>query len=131
MAGPTTPQRCILVVDDDQDIVMVMETLFRDTGYIVDVAYDGLDALSRIRSQNYDVVVCDMVMPRMSGEHLFREVEKATPWMTSRFLFVTGMARSQDYDSFFSRTSTRYIEKPFHAEDLLALVNEIIAENKD
>lgn len=129
MAGESG-KKDVLVVDDDQDIVMVLEQFLLDAGYQVDVAYDGLDALGRIRSHNYDAIVCDMMMPRMSGEALYREVERTAPWMARRFVFVTGMARSQDCSRFFSQTLTRSIEKPFHAEEVLSMIAAIIAENQ-
>jgi CheY-like chemotaxis protein len=121
-------RKSILVVDDDQDVVMVIEQLLQESGYQVDVAYDGIDALSRIRSQEYDVIVCDMMMPRMTGEMLFREVERIAPWMGRRFLFCTGMTQSHDFSRFFDETLARSIEKPFHGEEVLSLVAEIIAE---
>jgi len=123
--------KTVLVVDDDQDIVMVLEQFLQEAGYKVDVAYDGLDALTRIRSHTYDAVVCDMMMPRMNGETLYREVEHSAPWMARRFLFVTGMARSSEFSRFFTQTLTRSIEKPFHAEDVLQVIAEIIKENKE
>jgi CheY-like chemotaxis protein len=130
MANQATP-KSVLVVDDDQDIAMVLEEFLKDAGYQVDVAYDGLEALSKIRAHNYDAVVCDMIMPRMSGDMLYREAERTSPAMNRRFLFVTGMARLNDCQRFFEQTGTRSIEKPFHAEEVLQLVAEIIAENKD
>jgi CheY-like chemotaxis protein len=132
MADPAqTKTKTVLVVDDDQDIVLVLEQLLKDSGYEVDVAYDGLDALGRIRSFEYDAIVCDMVMPRMSGEALYHEVARSAPWLARRFLFVTGMARSSDYGRFFDQTAARSVEKPFHAEDVLQMIAEIIAENGD
>jgi DNA-binding NtrC family response regulator len=123
--------KSVLVVDDDQDIVLVLEAFLKESGYDVDVAYDGMDALASIRAHNYDAVICDMMMPRMSGEDLYREVERTAPWMSHRFLFVTGMARVQDYGRFFSQVNARSIEKPFHAEDVLQIISEIVAENKE
>ena len=130
MANKSAP-KTVLVVDDDQDIVLVLEAFLKESGYEVDVAYDGMDALARIRAHNYDAVVCDMMMPRMSGERLYREVERTAPWMSRRFLFVTGMARIQDYGRFFSQVNARSVEKPFHAEEVLQIISEIVAENKE
>lgn len=130
MDSPATP-KTVLVVDDDQDIALVMEDFLKEAGYQVDVAYDGMDALSKIQAHNYDAVVCDMVMPRMTGDMLYHEVEKASPCMNRRFLFVTGMAQVNDCQRFFEQTGSRTVEKPFHVDEVLQIVAEIIAENQE
>ena len=131
MANETksTP-KSVLVIDDDQDIVVVLEEFLKESGYDVAVAYDGIDALSHIHSRLYDAVICDMMMPRMSGEELYNEVERSEPGMTRRFVFITGMSRVSDVQRFFHQKDLRHLDKPFHPEDVLQMVKEIIQENK-
>lgn len=132
MANEAKPKKpSVLVVDDDQDITLILEEFLKESGYEVDVAYDGMDALSRIRSREYHAVICDMMMPRMTGETLYREVERDCPWMSRRFLFVSGLARGHDFGPFFAQTGVRWVEKPFHTEEVLQIVSEIISENRE
>jgi len=131
VADPKKPSAgTILVVDDDQDIAMVLEEFLKEEGYQVEIAYDGMQALSLIRVHEYDAVICDMMMPRMSGDTLYQEVERDAPWMARRFLFVSGMARGQQFGHFFAQKGVRWVDKPFHAEEVLQIVSEIIAEHK-
>jgi len=129
-ARPATP-KSILVVDDDQDIVDIIEAVLKEAGYQVDVAFNGIEALTQIRSHTYDVILCDFIMPGLSGDALYYEVERSAPWLARRFLFVTGTSRVKDYTGFFGKTGVRSVEKPFHADEVLQIVSEIIAETKD
>ncbi len=125
-----TPPKSVLVVDDDHDLVLILEDFLKEAGYQVEVAHNGLEALTMIRSHHFDAVVCDLFMTRMGGELLYREVERSAPWMMDRFLFVSGMAGMSDAKAFLSRTGVRSLEKPFHADEVLQVVSEIIAENE-
>lgn len=125
------PKKAVLVVDDDQDIATVLESILVGEGYRVDVAYDGMDAMSRIHAHNYDAVVSDLMMPRMRGDTLYQEVIRDSPWMANRFLFVSGVVASADAIHFFTQAGVRWVEKPFHPDDVLQIVREIIAEAGD
>lgn len=128
---PHPSQRAVLVIDDDQDIVQVLEAILQAEGYQVDVASDGMDGLSRIQAHNYDAVICDMMMPRMRGDTLYGEIVRCLPWMSRRFLFVSGLARSPDKAHFFSQPNVLWLEKPFHPDEVMQIVREIIAENAE
>jgi len=85
----------ILVVDDDQGISRTLEEMLEADGCIVDVAVDGEQALGRLAAENYDLVLSDVVMPRMDGYELYSEVQKKYPHMP--VLMMTAFHYDKDH----------------------------------
>ena len=80
----------LLVVDDDVRMCNLLVRLFEDT-YQVTVARDGLAALQLIeRSASFDVILCDVHMPRMSGDELLAHLSNTSPALARRIVFLSG-----------------------------------------
>ena len=77
----------ILVVDDDDDIRELLQLVLQEKGYIVETAVDGLDAVSQISQNKPDLIVLDLMMPRMTGEELCRAV-KSDPGLRDIIIFI-------------------------------------------
>lgn len=69
----------VLVIDDDDDPRTLVVRVVKQAGYAVDSVADGQAGLDRLAEQTYDVIVCDLRMPKMSGVTLYREVERRNP----------------------------------------------------
>lgn len=126
---PPKPQ--VLLVDDDFDLANLLQTLLLDCDYAVDIAYDGVQALGKIKAKHYDVVLCDYQMPRMNGQVLFETLQQSHPEVTSRFIFVTGNARMPEVAAFFRAVSVPFLEKPFRSAEVLQLVGKIVQASKN
>ena len=89
-------------------------------------ALGGHEALRTLESDSgFDVVLCDLQMPEMSGMELHAAVRERFPALANRFVFVTGGAFSADARRFLEKAVSAVIQKPFRVEELLALVDSV------
>ena len=109
----------LLLVDDDPLVIRGLIRMLRQ--HEVESVADGESALALLRdAPNYDVVLCDLMMPGMSGMQLYRAVQDEVPEMSSRFLFVTGGAVTEASRTFLDRDDVRWLPKPLVQRDLMA-----------
>ena len=117
----------VLVIEDEVALGTAVAEALVDAGFIVDRAGDGLEALDRVRARDYDLIVCDLKMPRLDGPSFFRELEKENAPMTRRILFVTGDVAGTDAERFLEDSGCRWLAKPFRLRDLLRTASDLIA----
>ncbi len=120
-----TSGRFILVVDDEEVIVELLQEILTNAGHRVDVARNGMEALHKIRSGSYDLILSDLKMPGMGGEELYAQIGKEKPEMLAKIVFSTGDMVSPNVQKFLKQAGNRYIPKPFRLEDILRVVGEI------
>ncbi len=105
-------KQSILAIDDDPNILSSLAKLLRD--HEVECCGNAFDALHRFESgEQYDLVLCDVMMPHMSGVELFEAVQKRWPGRERRIAFMTGGAITPQTRTFLERTSAVILEKPF------------------
>jgi len=117
----------VLLVEDEAALAAAVSEALIDAGLNVDHASDGQEALARVRRNSYDVVVCDLKMPRVDGMMLYRAMAAATPALARRVIFVTGDVAGTDAERFFEETGCRWLTKPFRLDDLLRAIRETLA----
>jgi DNA-binding response OmpR family regulator len=116
----------VLLVEDERALATAVADALTDAGLKVDHAGDGEDALARVRQRMYDVVICDLKMPRVDGMTLYRAIAAATPALARRVIFVTGDVAGTDAERFLEDTGCRWLAKPFRLADLLRAVRETL-----
>jgi two-component system cell cycle sensor histidine kinase/response regulator CckA len=116
----------VLVVEDEAALGAAVAEALGDAGFSVDRAGDGLEALDRLRHRRYDLIVCDLKMPRLDGTAFYHELESIDPDMARRVLFVTGDVAGTDAERFLEETSCRWLAKPFRLRDLLRVAQEML-----
>jgi DNA-binding response OmpR family regulator len=117
-----------LVVDDEPVVGQIICRVLEQMGYQVDQAMDGDQAMGLARSAAYDVVVCDLLMPRVNGMALYDVWSAEAPRMARRTVFVTGDSLGAETSEFISRTGCRCIFKPFRLSELAEVVAEVERE---
>ena len=117
----------VLVVEDEAALGAAVAESLQDSGFTVDRASDGLEALERLRHQPYDLIVCDLKMPRLDGSQFYRELEVTRPEMTQRIMFVTGDVAGTEAERFLEESGCRWLAKPFRLKDLLRVAREMVA----
>ena len=115
----------VLIVEDEPALATALSEALTDAGFRVDRAADGQEALERIRDQVYDLIVCDLKMPRMDGRAFFRAVTESTPALARRIVFVTGDVVGTDGERFLEESGCRWLAKPFRLGDLLRVAREV------
>ena len=117
-----------LVVDDEPVVGQIICRVLEQMGYQVDQALDGDQALGLARQVPYDVVVCDLLMPRVNGMALYDVWQDEAPRMAGRTVFVTGDSLGSETSEFISRTGCRCIFKPFRLSELAEVVAQVERE---
>jgi signal transduction histidine kinase len=114
----------VLVVEDEAALATAVIDALRDSGYVVEHAMDGEDALEKVKGTAFDVVVCDLKMPRLDGKAFYRALSVATPRLAKRVIFVTGDVAGTEAEKFLEGSGCRWLAKPFRLGDLLRTIKE-------
>ena len=120
--GVPAGRRRVLVIDDEPALsTMIRRVLAKDCD--VDLAGDAREGLERLDGPDgYDVILCDLMMPDMTGMDLFAEVARRHPGIERRFVFMTGGAFTPRATEFLAKVENRRLEKPFETAVLKATV---------
>jgi DNA-binding response OmpR family regulator len=117
----------ILIVDDEPNIVVSLEFLMRREGYAVSVARDGEEGLASIRAELPDLVLLDVMMPKLNGYDVCQQVRSDPALARIRIVLLTAAsARSADVDKGLALGADAYIPKPFGTRDLVIQVNSLL-----
>ena len=118
-------QRKILAVDDERHIVRLIQVNLERAGYQVMTAFDGPEALKKVEAEKPDLIVLDVMMPRMDGFEVLKRL-KAKP-ETSEIPVIMLTAKAQDADVFrgWSSGVSAYLTKPFNPLELITFVKRI------
>ncbi len=116
----------ILVVDDEKYILDFFVEVFQTLPVQVHTASDGRDAMHKILSTDYDLIVSDFKMPQMSGRELFRWIKENRPQLANRIIFVTGDTVSVETRSFFEDNHNPYLAKPFKIEEVKEVIQQAL-----
>ena len=109
----------ILIVEDDDDINQLLQTLLRKEGYLVSAAFSGTEGALHIQMENIDLVICDLMLPGMSGEELIKMIR-----MTRKMPIIALTAKGglDDKVHVLELGADDYMTKPFEAKELMARV---------
>jgi CheY-like chemotaxis protein len=114
----------ILVVEDETALANAVTDALVDAGYVVARAADGEEALVEVNARQFDLVICDLKMPRLDGKAFYHALAQARPSLIKRVIFVTGDVAGTDAEQFFIESGCRWLAKPFRLADLLRTVKE-------
>jgi two-component system, cell cycle sensor histidine kinase and response regulator CckA len=117
----------VLVVEDEPALASAVKESFVDAGFVVDRAGDGEEGLALVAENHYDLIVCDLKMPRVDGIRFYRAMTAATPALARRVIFVTGDVAGTDAERFLEESGCRWLSKPFRLGDLLRAAREALA----
>jgi DNA-binding response OmpR family regulator len=120
----------VLVVDDDPVILKLLEVNFEMEGFTVVRASDGFEGLERAREVVPDVVVLDVMMPRMTGHEVATALRADSRTAGIPIIFVTARAQSSDVERGMELGVEDYVTKPFDPLDLIARVNAVLARSR-
>ncbi len=107
----------ILVVDDEKDIREGLKDLLESEGYKVDTAVDGTDAIEKVKSLKYQIVLTDIMMPKMSGIELLEKTKHISPFI--EVIMITGYSTLERALECIEKGAISYIEKPFKEFDVI------------
>lgn len=124
-------KKTILLVDDDEFIREACCELLRLSGYSVDSATDGFDALRKIEGEPYDLIVVDINMPQVDGIDFYLRTVRENDDMKNRFLFITGDSYGErEALNLYLKADRVVLKKPFTKEDFLKNVKDILGRKR-
>ncbi len=116
----------ILIVDDEPNIVISLEFLMRREGFEVGVARDGEEALMRIRDDRPDLVLLDVMMPKINGFEVCERVRADPALAGTRILMLTAKGREAEVAKGLALGADAYVAKPFSTRDLVQRVKSLL-----
>ena len=119
----------ILVVDDDDEIRELLEFDLAHSGYNVETANNGMDGLNKAVSENYDLVLLDVMMPKMNGFDVCKNLRKVKPEIP--VLLLTAKGTIGDKTQGFDCGADDYLVKPFDIQEVLLRVKALLRRNSD
>ena len=128
---PLAPQnqheiKSILLVDDDAELAETLKIVLEAHNFVVAVQPNGAAALRELQAIDYDVILCDMLMPELAGDLFYLAVKKLKPELTDRFIFVTGNAEDPKVESFLHSIDALVLYKPVLMVELVEMISLVL-----
>lgn len=126
VARPTGPALRVLLLEDRADFRGVLHDYLVSCSYNVTAVDSGVDGLREIMSRGFDVILCDMMMPKMGGEMFYWAVTRVRPAAAQKFIFFTGHKNNPQLEFFFKRVNATVLSKPFKLSALDAAIGNLM-----
>jgi DNA-binding response OmpR family regulator len=126
VSGMTTPPS-VLIVDDEPNILLSLQFLMKKSGYDVRTSKDGEEALAEIERAPPDVVLLDVMMPKIDGFSVCKSIRANPAWKDVRIIMLTARGRDVERDKGLALGADDYITKPFSTQEAIARVQSVLA----
>jgi len=123
----TAAGSAVLIVEDEPALATAVADALTDAGYRVERAADGEEALKCVEAAVFDLVICDLKMPKLDGSSFYRVLCERKPALARHVIFVTGDVAGTDAERFLTETGCRWLPKPFRLNDLLRAAHEVLS----
>ena len=114
----------ILIVEDEEDLTLIVADTLREHGYDVITAVDGIAGIGKFKSEGADIVVADVMMPKMDGFTMAKMIRKLSP--TVPLLFLTAKSSIDDVEQGFEIGANDYLKKPFVLRELIVRIKALL-----
>jgi DNA-binding response OmpR family regulator len=118
----------ILIADDEPNIVVSLEFLMKQKGHEVKVVNDGEAVLKAVGEFGPDLILLDVMMPRMSGYDVCQKIRENPAWAAIRIIMLSAKGRDIEVTKGLAVGADAYVTKPFSTKDLIAKVQELLGE---
>lgn len=118
----------ILIIDDEKDMRVYLEAVFRKAGYETESAEDGDQGVWLAEAKNPDLITLDILMPRKSGVKAYRGLRTSEKTAATPIIVLTGLTKSDDFFGTFDdlKRPEAIVEKPIKREEFLETIKELI-----
>jgi two-component system chemotaxis response regulator CheY len=118
--------KTIMTVDDSASLRLMVSHVLRGGGYDVVEAVDGLDALSKLKGQEFHLILTDINMPNMDGLEFIRQLRALPPYKFIPIVLLTTESHPEKKQEGKAAGATGWIVKPFSPDQLLAVAKKVI-----
>jgi DNA-binding LytR/AlgR family response regulator len=112
----------ILIVEDDKNYIENIKLLLEEEGYETIYAMNGFDGLHLAKSEKPDLIICDVMLPDVTGYQILEEIRKREITKPTPFIFLTAKAEMSDLRTGMNLGADDYLTKPFHSHELLSAI---------
>jgi CheY-like chemotaxis protein len=123
------PTRRVLVLDDDDLLKVMIKNFLKSNFYDVVAVTNGGDGIRAVLHLEFDIIICDMVMPTISGTMFYNAVKGIKPHLCPRFLFITGCRGDTEIEGFLKKVKGTVLPKPFQMDELLDAITRVEDKN--
>jgi CheY-like chemotaxis protein len=124
-ATRTAPTVKVLLLDDRDDFREVLHEYLVSRSYQVTSVWSGVEGLREIMKGGFDLIICDMMMPKMGGEMFYWAVTRVRPAASQHFIFITGHKNDSRNEFFFQRINATVLYKPFKLAALDSTIRDV------
>lgn len=128
--GGLEPPLRILLLEDDSDFTVLLREYLEGQGFKVTGARNGTEGLKHIMAGEFDIILCDMIMPGLPGDMFYKAVERVRPQFCKRFIFMTGHKGDPKIDAFIRQVRGFMLWKPFELHHMLDAIGVIRKKTK-
>lgn len=118
----------IVIADDEHKIIMTLEYAFRKAGYQVYIARDGSEVLEILEKENPDLILLDIMMPKVDGYTTLEAIKKQEKWAGLKCIFLSAKTSPEDIERGLQLGADDYIAKPYSIKKLLERVDELLKD---
>lgn len=118
----------ILIVDDETNIVISLEFLIKQAGYELRIANNGQEALEQVATFQPDLILLDVMMPKINGFEVCHRVRENPAWQNIKIIMLTAKGREVEVTKGLALGADAYVIKPFSTKELMAEVRHILGE---
>lgn len=116
----------IMIVDDDNELRSHIAEILKEAGYMTEQAASGVEAVEKAVDEDFDLILLDLMMPKMNGTDVLAEVRKVSP--RSRVIMITAFATIDNAVDIIRHGASDYLAKPFKIDDLLTRIRRVLEE---
>jgi DNA-binding response OmpR family regulator len=116
----------ILIVDDEENIVISLEFLIEQAGYELQIAKNGEEALAQVASFAPDLMLLDVMMPKINGFEVCRRIREMPEGQQLKIIMLTAKGREVEITKGLAMGADTYITKPFSTKELMAQVRQML-----
>lgn len=117
----------VLIVDDESYIVTSLSYVMKNAGFEVDSAGDGEEALEKVKAKAPDLVILDIMMPKLDGFEVCKQIRSNPDWNSVRIIMLTAKGRDSEREKGLELGADDYLTKPFSTRDILQRAKDMLA----
>jgi response regulator RpfG family c-di-GMP phosphodiesterase len=115
-------QKRVLLLEDDEMLKNAIKEYLEVNFYEVVAVSNGAEGVRAVLKQEFDAIVCDMMMPKLPGDMFYTAIERMRPHLCRRFIFITGHRGNPKINDFIKQVKGAMLAKPFRMDDLIEAV---------
>jgi CheY-like chemotaxis protein len=114
--------RKVLLLEDDEAFKTTLQAFLESHFFDVVSVPSGVEGVREVMASDFDIIICDMMMPNLPGDMFYFAVERMRPHLCPRFIFITGLKGDRKITDFIRKINGTMLSKPFHIDDLMEMI---------